>query len=162
MTKQVRTFNMTGKMDNQGKSVVGHKTLYIGTMKADKIYRILDFRVYPSNTNVNCQLNGSITYKSISSTEPQNPDFSSTSELAWSTHNQQQGVPPGVGESLTISKSFHKDDERFFKKDLHLYTVDEQGTQDINYYVKIGEFDASADVASIVQLIQYAEFLGQS
>ena len=162
MVKKVRTFNMTGKMDNQGKSVVGHKRLHVGDMRAGKVYAVLDFRVYPSATNVNAQLNGTLTYKEVSSTEPQNPDFTSTSEISWSTHNQHHGVPPGVGEANTISESSFKDDERYFAKDLHIYTVDEQGTQDINYYVKIGEFDTPEDISSIVQLIQFSELLGQT
>ena len=161
MTKKVRTFNMTGKMSNLGKSVVGHKRLHIGDMRSGKVYAVLDFRVYPSQTNVNTQLNGTLTYKERAATEPQNPDFGSTSEIAWSSYNQHQGVPPGVGESLDISETSHKDDERYFAKDLHIYAVDEQGTQDINYYVKVGEFDTPADISSIVQLIQFSELLGQ-
>ena len=67
-----------------------------------------------------------------------------------------------VEEGFTYSSINHMDDERFFAKDLHLHVVNETTTDDVNYYVKIAEFDASDDVSSIVQLIQFAEFLGQT
>ena len=148
-------------MPNKGKSVVGTKRLHIGDMRAGKVYAVLDFRVYPTNTNVSTQLNGTLTMKENTVTDPTNPNFNDTGEIAWSSYNQHQGIPPASGEALVISETSHRDDERYFAKDLHVYTTDEQGTQDINYYVKIGEFDTPEDISSIVQLIQFSELLGQ-
>lgn len=159
MTKKVRTFNMSGKVKNTGAGNTITRRLQIGNMKSDKVYAVVDFRVYPSVTNVNSQINGILSYKP-GSQDPRNPDFSSTSEIAWSTYNIQQGVPPGLNESLTISESRHHDDERYFVKDLDLKVSDENSSNDINYFVKIAEFATKEDVSSVVQLIQYSELLG--
>jgi hypothetical protein len=161
-TKQVRTFNMTGKIPDLTRSTPKSKRIHIGDMRGDKIYAILDFRVYPSDTYTAAQLNGTITMKEKATTDPRTPDFSDTGEMAWSTYNQTL-ANTGVGNTnLNISETSHRDDEMYFKKDLHLTVTDEEGTQDINYYIKIAELDANSDVASIVQLIQFAEFLGQT
>ena len=153
---------MTGKVENIVRSTPSRKRLHIGDMKSGKVYAVLDFRVYPSNTYTACQLNGTLSYKEDSTVDPLNPDFGSTGEVAWSSHNQTL-ANTGVGNTnVNITETGHRDDERYFAKDLHLSVTDEEGTQDINYYVKIAEFDSADDVSSVVQLIQFSEMLGQT
>ena len=162
MTRKVRTFNMTGKIQDLTRSTPKSKRLHIGDMRAGKVYAILDFRVYPTDNYTAAQLNGTITMKEKATTDPRTPDFSDSGEIAWSTHNQTL-ANTGVGNTnLNISETSHRDDEKYFAKDVIVTVTDEEGTQDINYYVKIGEFDSGADVSSIVQLIQFQELLGQT
>ena len=162
MVKEVRTFNMTGKMQDVARSTPKSKRLHIGDMRSGKVYAVLDFRVYPTNTYVEAALNGTLTMKEEAATDPLNPDFSNTGEIAWSTYNQTK-ANTGVGEdTLIISQSRHRDDERYFAKDLILTVTDEDGTQDINYYVKVAEFDTPEDISSVVQLVQFSELLGQN
>jgi hypothetical protein len=162
MVKEVRTFNMTGKMQDLARSTPQSKRLHIGDMRSGKVYAVLDFRVYPTNTYVEAALNGTLTMKEEAATDPLNPDFSSTGEIAWSTYNQTK-ANTGVGEdTLIISQSRHRDDERYFAKDLILTVTDEDGTQDINYYVKVAEFATPEDISSVVQLVQFSELLGQN
>ena len=160
--RKVRTFNMTGRIGGISRSTPKSKRLHIGDMSSGKVYAVLDFRVYPADTYTGCQLNGTLTMKEESTTDPRTPDFSNTGEIAWSSYNQTL-ANTGVGNTnLNISETSHRDDEKYFAKDVILTVTDEEGTQDINYYVKIGEFDSSADVSSIVQLNQFAELLGQT
>jgi hypothetical protein len=162
MVKQVRTFNMSGKISGIARSIPVSKRLHIGDMRSGKVYVILDFRVYPGSTYAPCQLNGTLAMKTDASVDPLNPDFSNTGEIAWSSFNQTL-TDYGVGNSnLVISEAKHRDDERYFAKDVILTVTDEEGTTDINYYVKVAEFDTPADISSVVQLIQFAELLGQS
>jgi hypothetical protein len=161
MTKKVRTFNMTGRIEGLTRSTPKSKRLHVGDMRSGKVYAVLDFRVYGGDMYTACQLNGTLTMKEDSSTDPRLPDFSNTGEIAWSSYNQALALD-GVGlTNLNISETSHRDDERYFAKDVILTVTDEEGTSDVNYYVKIGEFDAGADVSSIVQLNQFAELLGQ-
>jgi len=160
--RKVRTFNMTGKIEDIVRSTPTSKRLHIGDMRSGKVYAVLDFRVYPGDTYTACQLNGTLTMKENSSTDPRTPDFSDTGEIAWSSYNQALALD-GVGlTNLNISKCSHRDDEKYFAKDLILTVTDEEGTQDINYFVKIGEFDSTEDISSIVQLVQFSELLGQT
>lgn len=159
--KKVRTFNMTGKVGDIVRSTPTSKRLHIGDMRSGKVYAVLDFRVYPSNTYTPAALNGTLTMKEDSTTDPVNPDFSNTGEIAWSQYNQE-APHSGIGAGYQVSQSRHRDDEKYFAKDVILTVTDETGTQDINYYVKIAEFDATEDVSSIVQLNQFAELLGQT
>lgn len=152
-----RTFNMSGKLPSGGKSVPTHKRIQVGWPKADYSYAIVEFRVYPSNTNVNCQLNGTITLAKDDNLDSSTPNMDNTNELAWATYNQRQGVPPGVGESLTISKTELIDDENYFDRNIYLHAADEQGTQDINYWIKLAEFRTKPDVGAIVMLRQYGQ-----
>ena len=162
MTKKVRTFNMTGKIGIETKSVAVSKRLHIGDMRAGKVYAVLDFRVYPSDLHTEAMLNGTVTMKENAVTDPVNPNFNDTGEIAWSSFNQTM-ASSGIGAtSLVISETSHRDDERYFAKDIILTVTDEEGTQDVNYYVKVGEFDSASDVSSIVQLIQFSELLGQT
>jgi len=162
MTKRVRTFNMSGKISNAGRSTPRAKRLHIGNMREDKVYAVLDFRVYPSDTYTAAQLNGVVTMKEKAGEDPRTPNFADTGVIAWSSFNQTL-ANTGVGvTNLNITQSRHLDDEKFFAKDLIITATDEEGTQDINYFVKIGEFETREDVRSIVQLIQFSELLGQS
>jgi len=162
MVKQVRTFNMTGKIGGIARSIPKSKRLHIGDMRSGKVYAVLDFRVYPSSTYTEAALNGTLSMKEDATVDPLTPNFSNTGEIAWSTHNQTKSGF-GVGEdTLIISETGHRDDEKYFAKDIILTVTDENGTQDINYYVKVGEFDTPADISSIVQLIQFSELLGQA
>jgi hypothetical protein len=162
MTKKVRTFNMSGKITDVVRSTPQSKRLHIGNMKSGKVYAVLDFRVYPGDTYTGCQLNGILTMKEDTTTDAKNPDFGNTGEIAWSTCNQTL-ANTGVGNTnLNISEMRHRDDEKYFAKDLVLTVTDEEGTSDINYYVKIAEFAAPEDVSSIVQLVQFSELLGQT
>jgi hypothetical protein len=161
MTKKVRTFNMTGRIGGITRSTPKSKRLHIGDMRSGKVYAILDFRVYPGDTYVASQLNGTLTMKEDPNTDPRVPDFGNTGEIAWSSHNQTL-ANTGVGvTNLNITETSHRDDERYFAKDVVLTVTDEEGTSDINYYVKIGEFEAAEDVSAVVQLIQFSELLGQ-
>jgi hypothetical protein len=162
MTKKVRTFNMTGKIGGITRSTPATKRLHIGDMRSGKVYAILDFRVYPGDTYTAAQLNGTLSMKEDATVDPRTPNFNSTGEIAWSSYNQALALD-GVGlTNLNISKCSHRDDERYFAKDIILTVTDEEGTQDINYYVKVGEFDTPADISSIVQLVQFSELLGQT
>jgi len=162
MVKEVRTFNMTGKIGGISRSTPVSKRLHIGDMRSGKVYAVLDFRVYPGDTYTACQLNGTLSMKEDATVDPRTPAFSNTGEIAWSSHNQALALN-GVGlTNLNISETSHRDDERYFAKDIILTVTDEEGTQDINYYVKVGEFDTPADISSIVQLIQFSELLGQT
>jgi len=161
MVKQIRTFNMTGKIRGITRSTPKSKRLHIGDMRSGKVYAILDFRVYPGDCYLASQLNGTLTMKEDANTDPRLPDFSNTGEIAWSSHNQTLALD-GLGlTNLNITETKHRDDERFFAKDVILTVVDEEGTSDINYYVKVGEFDAPGDISAVVQLIQFSELLGQ-
>jgi len=152
---------MTGRITDLARSTPSSKRLHIGDMKSGKIYRVLDFRVYAGSMYTPCQLNGILTMKTDATTDPLNPDFGNTGQIAWSSFNQTL-ANTGVGvTNLNISQARHRDDERYFAKDLILTVTDEEGTTDINYYVKLAELDADADVSSIVQLIQFSELLGQ-
>ena len=152
---------MTGRIEDVVRSVPQSKRLHIGDMRSGKVYAVLDFRVYSGDMYTACQLNGTLTMKVKSGTDPRLPDFSDTGEIAWSSYNQALALD-GVGlTNLNISETGHRDDEKFFAKDVILTVTDEEGTSDINYYVKVGEFEAGADVSSIVQLIQFQELLGQ-
>jgi len=162
MTKKVRTFNMTGKVEITGASTPVHKRLHVGDMKSGRVYAVVDFRVYPSVTSREGQLNGTLTFKADDTLEPNAPDFSSTGEIAWSTHATYKGISGPVNEGFQYSSMKHMDDERFFAKDLHLHVSNETSTDDVNYYVKIAEFASTEDVSSIVQLIQFSELLGQT
>ena len=152
-----RTFNMSGKLPSAGKSVPTHKRIQVGWPKADYSYAIVEFRVYPSNTNVNAQLAGTLTLAKNDSLEPGSPNMDDTNQLAWSTYNQHHGVPPGVGEANVISESGLIDDENYFDRNIYLHGVDEQGTQDINYFIKLAEFRTKPDVGAIVMLRQYGQ-----
>jgi len=139
-----------------------HHRLSIGHMKTDKVYAVKEFRVYPSVTNANSQLSGTLTLTTDDSIEPKNPNFSDTNQYAWSSYNiSDANVHPAVGltPAFVISQSNHVDDEKFFKMDLHLHLVDEISTADINYFVKITEYDAPAAVDSLVQLDQFGSVL---
>jgi len=160
--RKVRTFNMTGRIEDVVRSTPKSKRLHIGDMRSGKVYAVLDFRVYGGDMYTACQLNGTLTMKEDSNTDPRLPDFSNTGEIAWSSYNQALALD-GVGlTNLNISETSHRDDERYFAKDLHLTVTDEEGTNDVNYYVKVGEFDTPADISSIVQLVQFSELLGQT
>ena len=159
MAKRIRTFNMSGKIGSGTSGTPTHHRLSIGHMKTDKVYAVESFRVYPSVTNVNSQINGTLTLTRDDNIEPKNPNFSDTNQYAWSSYNIHAPVPPGVTESFTISQSSHVDDEKYFKMDLHLHVVDENSAGDINYFVKITEYDAPPAVDSIVQLDQFGELL---
>jgi len=162
MVKQVRTFNMTGKFEDIARSTPKSKRIHIGNMRSGKAYAILDFRVYPGSMYTPCQINGTLTMKEDTGTDPLNPDFSNTGQIAWSSFNQTY-ANTGVGvTNLNISQARHRDDERYFAKDVVLTVTDEEGTSDINYYIKVAEFDTPDDVSSIIQLIQFSELLGQT
>lgn len=152
-----RIFNMSGKLPNAGKSVPTHKRIQVGWPKANYSYAIVEFRIYPSNTNVNAQLNGTITLAKDNDLDPTTPNMKNTNELAWYTYNQQQGVPPGVGESLVISTNGLIDDENYFDRNIYIHASDEQGTQDMNYWIKLAEFKTKPDVGGIVMLRQYGQ-----
>jgi len=164
-TKLYRTFNMTGRMEPSAAGTPSHKRLHIGHLKTDRIYSIVEFRVYPSSTNANCQLSGTLTHKRNDSLEPKNPDFRDTSQIAWCSYNICDGntIPsPGITNCAVISESSIKDEERYFKQDVHLHVVDEVTSGDINYYVRIAEMSAPADVSAIVALQQFGELVGQN
>ena len=162
MAKKVRTFNMTGKIGGITRSTPASKRLHIGDMRSGKVYAILDFRVYPGDTYTACQLNGTLSMKEDATVDPRTPNFNSSGEIAWSSHNQTL-ANTGVGvTNLNITETGHRDDERYFAKDVILTVTDEEGTQDVNYFVKIGEFDTPEDISSIVQLVQFSELLGQT
>ena len=152
-----RIFNMSGKVPNAGTSTPTHKRIQVGWPKADYSYAIVEFRVYPSNTNVNAQLNGTITLAKDDNLDPSTPNMDNTNELAWATYNQQQGVPPGIGESLTISTTGLIDDENYFDRNIYLHAVDEAGTQDINYWIKLAEFRTKPEVGGIIMLRQFGQ-----
>jgi len=133
-------------------------------LKTDRIYAVIDFRVYPSATNTNCQVSGTLTHKANAGLEPKNPDFNDTNQIAWSSYNICDGntIPsPGITNCAVISESSISDEEKYFKQDLHLHLVDEVSSGSINYKIRIAELDASADVSSIVALNQFGELLGQ-
>lgn len=152
-----RIFNMSGKLDNAGTSTPTHKRIQVGWPKADYSYAIVEFKVYPSNTNVGCQLNGTITLAQDRDIDPSTPNMDNTNELAWATYNQHQGSPPGIGESSTISISELIDDENYFDRNIYLHASDEVGTQDINYWIKLAEFDSKPAVGAIVMMRQYGQ-----
>ena len=149
LSKKIRTFNITGKVPNVGSGVPVHRRLHVGTLEAGKIYAVLDFKVYPSQVNLVASIHGTLTFGEDDTIEPKTPDFSHTGQFAWSSYCTEVGL---AGQNL--SQSRHIDDEKYFAKDLNLHVVDETGGQDVNFYVKIAEFDASDDVSSIVQMIQ--------
>jgi len=163
--KLYRTFNMTGKMPAGGAGAPVRKRIHIGHLKTNRIYAVINFRVYPSVTNANCQVSGTLTHKANASLEPKNPDLGDTNQIAWSSYNiADPNIQPAVGlqEAFTISESSISDEERYFKQDLHLHLVDEVSAQAVNYKIRIAELDASADVSSIVALNQFGELLGQT
>jgi len=148
---------MTGKVPNAGASTPGHKRIQIGWPKADYSYAIVEFRVYPSNMvgGINSALHGTITLAKDDTLEPASPDFSNTNELAWSS--SINGLSPGITGPLGVTEFSLNDDENYFDRNIYLHTVDEVGTQDVNYFLKIAEFRTKPDVGAIVMLRQFGQ-----
>ena len=154
-----RVFNMTGRIPNGGASTPSHKRIQVGWPKADYSYAIVEFRVYPSNTAVNSSLHGTLTLAKDDSIEPATPNFDNTNELAWSS--SYNGITAGLTGPLSIDEVSLNDDENYFDRNIYLHAVDEVGTQDINYFIKLAEFRTKPDVGAIVMLRQYGQLLAQ-
>jgi len=151
--KQKRIFNMSGRMADGE-----HRQLQIGQMHMETAFVILDFKVWPTETDRNCQLNGTLTMKRDDAIDPSEPSFKDTNQFAWTSYNicDTNVIPaPGITPCSIISSGTHIDDEKYFAQDIHVHTNDAVGTQGINYWIKIAEFDTPPDVGSLIQLRQF-------
>ena len=155
-----RIFNMSGTMPSQGMSTPGHKRIQVGWPDANYSYAIVEFRLWPGDTKNVANLAGVLTLAKEDSLEPGQPSFKDSNQLAWSTYNQ-------VVETSLPTLGVHQyenqlvDDENYFDRNIYLHTVDELGTQDINYWIKLAEFETKPDVGALVMVKQYGQLMAQ-
>jgi len=151
--KEKRIFNMSGRLADGE-----HRKLQIGQMHMETAFVVLDFKVWPTNTSTNSQLNGTLTLKGDDSIVPSTPSFKDTNQFAWCSYNvSDPNVHPGVGvqPAFVITQSTHIDDEKYFAQDIHVHGDDSAQSQGINYWIKIAEFSTPPDVGSLIQLRQF-------
>lgn len=150
---------MSGKVPNAGAGNPGHKRIQVGWPDATYSYAIVEFRVYPSNAKVNSSLHGTLTLAKDDTLEPAEPSFKDSNQLAWSS--SINGIAPAITGPLGVTEFSLIDDENYFDRNIYLHTVDEVGTQDVNYFIKLAEFRTKPDVGAIVMLKQMGQLTAQ-
>lgn len=150
---------MSGKVPNAGAGTPAHKRIQVGWPDATYSYAIVEFRVYPSNAKVNSSLHGTLTLAKDDTVEPAEPSFKDSNQLAWSS--SYNGITAGLTGPLNTTEVSLIDDENYFDRNIYLHTVDEVGTQDVNYFIKLAEFRTKPDVGAIVMIKQYGQLLAQ-
>ena len=86
--------------------------------------------------------------------DPSDPDFGDQNQIAWSHAAVRQPVPPGIAESITMSRDDIIDD-KLFAYDLWLHTEDAVNAESVNWMIKIMRYKTSATAGSISSLRQY-------
>ena len=145
-----RIYTIRGKRPK----AVSHHKLQLSSYDPKHMYVIEEFKIMPAGTPTNSDCYGTISMGKNDNIDPSDPDFSNQNEIAWAHHSVRQPVPPGLGESVTIS-NYEVNDEKLFNYDIWLHTEDALAAEEVNYFIKIRRYDLSATAGSIGSLRQY-------
>jgi hypothetical protein len=138
----------------QSPAAVTHKLIQLSSYEPKAQYEIMEFKIMPAGTPQTCDLYGTITMGKNDSIDPSDPNFSDQNQIAWAHHAVRQPVPPGLGESVTIS-NYEVNDEKLFAYDVWIHTEDALGNNDVNWFLKIKRYSVGPVPASIASLRQY-------
>ena len=145
-----RIYTIRGKQP----SALTHKKLQLSSYDPKAMYVIEEFKVMPGGTPTNSDCYGILSMGKNDNIDPSDPDFSNQNEIAWAHHSVRQPVPPGIGESVTIS-NFECNDQKLFNYDIWLHTEDTTGAEEVNYFIKIRRYKTGAVEGSIGSLRQF-------
>jgi len=126
----------------------------------DYSYQVKEFRVYPADYISNASLSGVLTLAKDTGIEPGSPSFKNTNEFAWANYSitNNNVIPaPGVVQGVVTSHTELIDDEVYFDSDIYLSVVNEIGTMDVNYFIKIIEFTVRPAVGALIMQSQYGQ-----
>lgn len=138
----------------QNPTGTAHRKIQLSSYDPESQYMIMEFKIMPAGSATNCDQYGILSMGKDDNIDPSDPDFGDQNQIAWAHHTVEQSVPPGVGQSSTIS-NYEVNDEKLFAYDLWLHTEDTKGANAVNWFVKIMRYDVGAVPASIASLRQY-------
>jgi hypothetical protein len=145
-----RTYTIRG----QNPKGLTHSKIQLSTYDPKMMYRIVNFKIMPAGNAKQFNGYGVLTINKNDALDPTDPDFADNSQIAWAHSAVRMSVPPGVGESITMSYDDARDRDRWFNYDLWLHTQDEAGNEAINWYIEIYKEDVNAVSGSITSLVQ--------
>ena len=145
-----RLFTIRG----QNPAATTHKKVQLSSYDPTHQYLIVEFKVAPAGTPVNTDVYGTLTMGENDNIDPSNPDLADQNQIAWSHIAVRQPSPPGLGESVIMSRDDIVDD-KLFSYDLWLHTEDALGAHSVNWMIKIMRYKTSATAGSISSLRQY-------
>ena len=145
-----RVYTIRGK----NPKALTHRKIQLSSYDPTAMYRIEEFKVMPAGNPTNSDCYGTVSMGKNNNIDPSDPDFSNQNEIAWSHHAVQQPVPPGIGESVTIS-NYEVNDEKLFNYDVWVHTKDLANAEEVNYFLKIRRYSTDDVTGSIGSLRQY-------
>jgi hypothetical protein len=138
----------------QSPATTSHKKIQLSSYDPTHQYALVEFKVVPAGTALNSDCYGIITMGENNAIDPSDPDFGDQNQIAWSHAAVRQPVPPGIAESVTISRDDTLD-VKLFAYDLWLHTEDAVGAEKVNWMLKIKRYKTSSAAGSISSLRQY-------
>jgi hypothetical protein len=145
-----RLFTIRGKQP----AATTHKKIQLSSYDPTHQYLIVEFKVSPAGSPLNADVYGTLTMGENDTIDPSDPDFGDQNQIAWSHMAVRQPVPPGVAESVIMSRDDIIDD-KLFAYDLWLHTEDALNVEEVNYMIKIIRYKTDATSGSISSLRQY-------
>ena len=131
-----------------------HRKIQLSSYDPKAQYLIMEFKIMPAGTALNADCYGIVTMGKNSNIDPSDPNFADQNQIAWAHHTVEQNVPPGVGQSSTIS-NFEVNDEKIFAYDVWLHTEETKGAHAVNYFIKIRRYDVNDVAGSVASLRQF-------
>lgn len=138
----------------QNPAATTHQRIQLSSYDPKAQYAIVEFKIMPAGTPLNCDQYGILTMGADNNTDPSDPDFSNQNQIAWAHHTVRQPVPPGLGESTIIS-NYEVNDEKLFAYDIHLHTEDTKAANAVNWFLKIRRYYVSDVAGSVASLRQF-------